>query len=379
MKVLSSQDRYPNSPDFLEKIFNSTYHGIAILDMCGNWLKVNDSLCHLFGYDRAELLAMDLQKIIYKEDVLVHKYKYNKLKEGIINQYRVKQRYVHREGTVIQLLVSVSLIKDTTQAPKYIIWQFNNVTKQEAYNDNLRVTLNLAKKQNEQLNAFADIITHNLRSHSSNLSTLVGFLEEDFRWLLTNESYMLLKRAIGNLEETVSHLTEVAKIKQVESNQIKILNANSYAEKGVFNVAALAKQANVGISNCVDSNLHIAAIPAYLDSIILNLLTNAIKYRSHKRKPLIKLTASVENDFLVLKVSDNGLGIDLEKFGDEIFKMYKTFHHNEDATGIGLFITKNQIESMGGRITVKSSVGVGTEFSVFFKYIPVSEIGEPHC
>ncbi len=369
MKVFFPKDEFSDTPEFLEKIFNSTYHGIAILSLNGDWLKVNDSVCDLLGYDRTALFAMDIQNIIYREDVLVHKYKYNQLIEGHIQHYRVKQRYFHKKGSVIQLLVSVSLIRDTHQEPKHIIWQFNNITKQEAYKDNLKMTLDLAKEQNERLNAFADIITHNLRSHSSNLSTLVGFLEEDFQWLVANESYMLLKKAVGNLEETVTHLTEVAKTKQLEPQHIKSLDLYDYIEKGLSNIAALAKNADVAICNTVGKQVYVAAIPAYLDSIILNLLTNAVKYKSHKRQATIALTTRVEQDFIILKITDNGLGIDMEKFGDKIFQMYKTFHHNKDATGIGLFITKNQIESMGGKIEVKSIVDVGTEFSVFFKRI----------
>jgi signal transduction histidine kinase len=68
-----------------------------------------------------------------------------------------------------------------------------------------------------------------------------------------------------------------------------------------------------------------------------------------------------------LRIKDNGLGIDLEKFGDKLFQMYKTFHYNEDAIGIGLFITKNHIESLGGKVTVDSEVDVGTAFSIYLR------------
>ena len=68
----------------------------------------------------------------------------------------------------------------------------------------------------------------------------------------------------------------------------------------------------------------------------------------------------------MLNVMDNGLGIDLDKYGKKLFGMYKTFHRNKDARGIGLFITKNQVESMGGKISVVSEVNVGTTFTVKF-------------
>jgi two-component system aerobic respiration control sensor histidine kinase ArcB len=107
-------------------------------------------------------------------------------------------------------------------------------------------------------------------------------------------------------------------------------------------------------------------VPAYLDSILLNLLSNAIKYRSAQRPPLIHVRAHQEVDSVVLEVQDNGLGIDLVKNQSKLFGMYKTFHDNEDARGVGLFITKNHVEAMGGAITVVSEVEVGTTFKVCF-------------
>jgi signal transduction histidine kinase len=67
-----------------------------------------------------------------------------------------------------------------------------------------------------------------------------------------------------------------------------------------------------------------------------------------------------------LEISDNGRGIDLNQYGDKMFGMYKTFHSNPDAKGIGLFITKNQVETMGGSISVTSTVNIGTTFKIKF-------------
>ena len=113
--------------------------------------------------------------------------------------------------------------------------------------------------------------------------------------------------------------------------------------------------------------LLISALFIMHPAFILNFLTNAIKYRSDDRLPVIKITSSVDNQFVILKIIDNGMGIDLEKYGKKLFHMYKTFHTNKDAIGLGLFITKNHIESMGGKVEVKSEEGLGSEFSVYLK------------
>jgi signal transduction histidine kinase len=103
-----------------------------------------------------------------------------------------------------------------------------------------------------------------------------------------------------------------------------------------------------------------------LDSILLNLLSNAVKYRSLDRPSEIHVFTEKNAAYVVLAIQDNGLGLNLDKYGEKIFGMYKTFHRNEDARGFGLFITKTQIESMGGRITVESREGEGSTFRVFF-------------
>jgi signal transduction histidine kinase len=105
-------------------------------------------------------------------------------------------------------------------------------------------------------------------------------------------------------------------------------------------------------------------IPAYLESIFQNMVTNAIKYRHPDRKPFIRIRSARIRHHIYLYFEDNGLGIDLDKHGDSIFGMYKTFHHNPDAKGIGLFMTRNQIETMGGSIDVASTVNEGTKFTV---------------
>jgi signal transduction histidine kinase len=104
----------------------------------------------------------------------------------------------------------------------------------------------------------------------------------------------------------------------------------------------------------------------YLESILQNLLSNALKYRSPKRTPEITVRTGVENGSIVLRVSDNGLGIDMVKFGEELFGLHKTFHEHQDARGVGLFLVKTQIEAMGGTVEAESEIDKGTTFTIRF-------------
>jgi signal transduction histidine kinase len=112
---------------------------------------------------------------------------------------------------------------------------------------------------------------------------------------------------------------------------------------------------------------HIINYPKiYLESIMMNLMSNSLKYRSDTRTPVITITTSLDNGLYTLKFSDNGSGIDLVKHKDNVFKLYKTFHAAKPGKGLGLFMTKSQIETMGGEITVDSVLGEGTTFTIIF-------------
>jgi len=126
------------------------------------------------------------------------------------------------------------------------------------------------------------------------------------------------------------------------------------------------RQAGAKVSIVVDKTIEIEYDQAYLESILLNLLTNSIKYRNQQNPLVINITAKDYKDEIILEIQDNGMGIDLDLHGQKLFGMYKTFHGNGDARGIGLFLVKNQIEAMGGNISVESSPGVGTTFKIEF-------------
>ena len=117
---------------------------------------------------------------------------------------------------------------------------------------------------------------------------------------------------------------------------------------------------NIAETETLDTN------PAYFESIFLNLITNAIRYKSPDRDPIITFGSYIDGHNKVITVEDNGLGIDLKRYGGRLFGMYEKFHANKNGTGMGLFIVKTQIEAMKGTITAESIVGKGTTFKVSF-------------
>ncbi|WP_167571786.1 ATP-binding protein [Aquimarina algiphila] len=173
--------------------------------------------------------------------------------------------------------------------------------------------------------------------------------------------------ASNDLTETIGHLNEVVLMNTSVDQNLVGINLCEAIDRVVNSVAMNAKKLGVRIINEVEEHVTILGIPAYLDSILLNFTTNGIKYRSPKRDSYLIFNTYLEGDFIVLNIEDNGLGIDLNKHHAKLFGMYKTFHRNKEARGIGLFITKNQVEAIGGKIDIESQVDKGTTFKIYIQ------------
>ena len=243
-------------------------------------------------------------------------------------------------------------------------WDNTEVRQSE---NRLKNLLSITTEQNDSLMNFAHIVSHNLRSHSSNLSMLTSFLDSEKEEQERERLIKMLLEASESLEETVAHLNEVVQVKTEAADKIKDINLGDTLEAVKKNLVLMLEEEGATCKLEVSKNIKIKAIPAYLDSIFLNLFTNAIKYRSRDRELMINVKASIHGDEVLVSFQDNGKGIDLNRHGSKIFGMYKTFHKHKDSKGIGLFITKNQIEAMQGRIKVESAVDEGTIFHLTFK------------
>jgi signal transduction histidine kinase len=124
------------------------------------------------------------------------------------------------------------------------------------------------------------------------------------------------------------------------------------------------QETNATIGANFDGIGQVTAIPAYLESIFYNLISNAIKYRHPRRRPDICITSRLKNDFVEIEFADNGLGIDVEMHKENLFNLYKRFHFHAEGRGMGLYLVKTQINALGGNIDLKSKEGVGSVFTL---------------
>ncbi|MGK0488812.1 MAG: PAS domain S-box-containing protein [Candidatus Endobugula sp.] len=276
--------------------------------------------------------------------------------------------YVRKDKTTFPILLTITAIKNKDGMVNGYLAIATDISEIKTAENEVNSLLTLTKEQNDRLLNFAHIVSHNLRSHSGNLSMIMELIQMEIPEATQNDFFPLLLQSSDNLKETISHLNEVVAMNNKTGENLESLNLKEYIVKAIANVKGQTLEVGGRFNVKVNENIQVEAIPAYLESVILNLLTNAIKYRSPERDLVISITTEVETAFVSVIFSDNGVGIDLQLNGSKIFGMYKTFHGNEDARGVGLFITKNQIETMGGRIIVESEVDQGTTFKIYLKH-----------
>lgn len=238
--------------------------------------------------------------------------------------------------------------------------------EKQAAEKELNDALKLLNTQNERLREFTYITSHNIRSHASNFKGLVEIAWPEQNLDVRNQYLRLMDDAAAKLLVTLDHLNDLFTVQQNIDIDKETINVFEVIQNIISSLQYDILHSNSEILLDFDQNFEIEFNLAYIESILLNLLSNAIKYRSLDKTPVIRVTCGEEGASKFIEIADNGLGIDLNVHGEKLFGMYQTFHRNKDARGLGLFITRHQIESLGGKISVKSEVNKGTTFKLSF-------------
>ncbi|WP_343585233.1 PAS domain-containing sensor histidine kinase [Flavobacterium sp.] len=223
-------------------------------------------------------------------------------------------------------------------------------------------------QNNKDLKQFSYITSHNLRAPLSNLIGLLNLIEdipienEELQEILAG-----FTKSTHLLNETINDLVKVIIIKDNPSMQKEEVSLKEVFEN-VFSQLSFQIELHKPIIKLkFDKVPELITNKAYIESILLNLLTNSIKYKSENRKLKISITAEQIEHRTILTFKDNGIGIDLERNRDKVFGLYQRFHNYPDSKGLGLYLVKSQVETMGGTISIDSEVNKGTTFTITFK------------
>jgi PAS domain S-box-containing protein len=350
------------------RLFNNAVNLTAIAGYDGYFKRINNSWTKLLGWSEEEMLAIPLINFVHPDDVETTKKASRFISRGN-NLESFENRYRCKDGSYRWLLWASA----SDAANQRIYATAIDITERKKNEEellrskqNLEIAAENLMKQNRLLDEFAHIISHNFRSPIGNIQALIGLLNkyssvEDYSMVFDK-----LKNLSKNLGETMNELMDTLKVKANTDIEKVEIRFKDLLDKVIQSLEGEMIHAGATITYDFNAAPKVLFAKAYLESIFQNLLTNAIKYRSPNRVPEIRIVSSVKNGKIQLRVSDNGLGIDLKKFGDKLFGLHKTFHEHKEAKGVGLFLTKTQIETLNGTIDVESEVDKGTTFIVTF-------------
>jgi PAS domain S-box-containing protein len=257
---------------------------------------------------------------------------------------------------------------DAKGNPQYIYGILRDLTKEKKADSERVKMISDMVQRNSDLEQFSYIISHNLRAPAANIIGCAEILEDET--ITPCEQKELLQ----GISKSATALDGVIK----DINNILQVKGEINEKKEVIIFSQLVKDIMLSKSNSIDKHRvriltnfsevdEIYSLKIYMYSIFYNLIGNSIKFGKPDSSPLIEINSQKENGKVILTFKDNGVGIDLKKQGAKIFGLYKRFHSHVEGKGMGLFMVKTQVESLGGTITVASEPNVGTQFTIVFE------------
>ena len=331
--------------------------------------RAGSNFYNLFGYS---LMASPLTEfwisLIHPDDVerVLTRFK-EALKNPEIKMLQETYRVLKADKSYAYILDRGYIDRDENGRAIHIYGATKDITdrkKSEAEREDLIKELT---QINLDLKQFSYITSHNLRTPIGNLISLGNLIDETkIEDPMTRMLFEKYKETALKLNDNVNDLLEILVIKNNREVPKKEITIDFVFNQVMESVETYVAASNAAISTDFSAGNSVNFNPGYLHSILLNLLTNAIKYRSVERPLQITVNTEKSNDYLLLHFTDNGLGLDLEKYGDRIFGLYQKFHDHPESKGLGLHIIASQVKAMGGEITVKSQVNIGTTFTIQF-------------
>ncbi|MGV3547781.1 MAG: PAS domain S-box protein [Pedobacter sp.] len=279
--------------------------------------------------------------------------------------HEYEYRIIAKDGSVIWIR-DILTVEPNVEAPEKLRGIMMDITLLKEAEETLHKSYELVNEQNKRLLNFSYIVSHNLRSHASNIDGISALISNADTNEERDEMIKLLRKVVFNLNDTLYNLNSIVNIQTSISMVKEPLNLLAYVKNAIQTQEAQILSKNAELIINLNDDVFVYFNKAYLESVLLNLISNALRYSHALRRPVIEINCEPLGGGYMFSITDNGVGIDLAKNGDKMFGLNQTFHGNSDARGFGLFITKNQIEAMGYSIDVESTLGEGTTFKILF-------------
>ncbi|MBD2461820.1 PAS domain S-box protein [Oscillatoria sp. FACHB-1407] len=345
--------------------FEHTAVGMAIMGLEGQWLQVNPALCRIVGYSETELLAMTSQSITYPDDLELNQQHIQQVLAGKIRFYHLEKRYFHKDGHLVWIALSVSLVRDAQGQPLYFVSLIQDITERKQAEEEILKALAKEKELNELKSRFVSMISHEFRTPLTTIQSAAELLEH-YEWSVEQRRERF-QQIHASVQHMIQLLEDVLLIGKSDADRLQLkeerLNLPLFCQTLIADL-----QLTAGSKYCMTFTNHGEVQDVLIDSkllrqILTNLLSNAIKYSPDGGNVSLELACEVDN--VILRVKDQGIGIPPEN-RERLFEVfYRAINVDTiQGTGLGLAIVKRCVDLYKGHITLESEIGVGTTFTV---------------
>lgn len=359
-----TEKRYSESQERFRTIFEQSQFGNKIITSELQIIQVNKALQVMLGYSEKELLGSKIIQYVHPEYIQSWRDLQQNLWINNIPSFQIETRLVKKNGTMIWAEITSILFVDNDTTLGYTTLE--DISERKALEDQLEKQTALI---NNDLDNFIYTAFHDLKAPVANIEGLLMALTKKLTGnLLTEEQNQILamiRFSSDRLKATIADLTEIAKV-QKEHVEDEIVVLDELIDEVYQDLSTLVAQTSVNLHRHLGVK-EVKFARKHIHCILYTLLLNAIQYRSVERTPEITIQTHLQEEYIVIEVADNGMGI-AKKSLPKLFTMFKRFHTHVEGTGIGLYIVKRILEKAGGKIEVESKIDIGTVFNV---YLPI--------
>lgn len=349
-----------------QQIVETTREGLLLTDEFGTIQFANKHAAMFFGKLRDDMSGISIENLITNATFLelLSRIKANSNSAPEEIELNVQPNSIRKQI----LHFSISAVQEDHEFQGFLILIVDVTERRKIELEKEKITNDLVRR-NHDLEQFAYIVSHNLRSPVSNILGINSILQDPAHAPSDNADLIsTMNKSVHKLDMVIHDLNEILNLRQNNNRTRERIDLELLCLDITSSLRLQIELESAQVIWDFSSIRFMQSVKSYLHSILLNLISNAIKYRRKEEAPRIEIASQNLVDSVLITIRDNGLGIDLSRYGDAVFGLYQRFHRSIEGHGVGLFMVKTQVEMLGGKIRLESQPGKG---SIFYVELPI--------